>query len=88
MGRVAAEAGSALAASFQTSMLPEVQKKAHEVRVAVFDLATQATVLRVRRHVDAPGFAARTGLDLDDAILAADCDLGAQARRSGERAAP
>jgi len=71
-GMQAPEAGSTLAASFRTSMLPDVQKNAHEVRVAVFDIETKAPVLRVRQRVDAPALSARTGLALDDAILAAD----------------
>jgi hypothetical protein len=69
---------SALARSFRTSMLPAVQSKTHAVRLAIYHVKSQKLALRLRQSVDAPAFAARTGLS--DAHLAEDCRVGAMAR--------
>jgi hypothetical protein len=86
-GMRAPEAGSQLEESMRTSMLPAVQARPHEVRVAVFDLETRRPVLRLRRPLDAPAFAARTGLPDGAAALSQDCALGAAVRRAASPAA-
>ena len=74
---------SELAASFETPMLPVVRPKAHHVRLALFDRATKKALLRVRREVDPPAFAARTGAV--EAASAEDCRFALAARRLASR---
>jgi hypothetical protein len=69
----------------RSSVLPSVLKRAHDVWVSVFDLEAHRWVLHLRRPVDAPAFAARTGLGDEAAVIAEDCALGAMVRKAASR---
>jgi hypothetical protein len=77
------EGGTALAESFRGAMLKAVAGKAHEARVAIYDIEAKKPVLRARFKVDPEGFAARTGSA--EAAAAQDCYLGAMARKTAQQ---